>query len=76
MKNLAEPASDPSYHGEHVQAMLTELIDHCHDDLGHVTDPRFQALLETTAKVLRGIRSVFEQYARSEEPPTENPESD
>ena len=67
MKTTNEASADPAVHSEHLQATLTELIDHLRGDVGRVTEPRFQALLETSAEVLTGIRTAFKHYDQHEE---------
>jgi hypothetical protein len=62
-----EASSDPDVHSQHVQEQLRELIDHLRKDVERVTEPRFQALLETSAEVLTGIRTAFEHYDKHEE---------
>lgn len=47
--------------------MLLELIDHAREDVTRVEDPRFQALMETTAEVLLGLRTAFEHYDQGAE---------
>ena len=59
---------DPRYHMANIRRMLTELIDHARDDSTKISDPKAQALFETTAEVLIGIRKAFEDYEQSNEP--------
>jgi hypothetical protein len=47
--------------------MLTELIDHLREDLDRIDEPKAQALFETSAKVLTGLRTAFEHYERGTE---------
>jgi hypothetical protein len=67
MKTANETSSDPSVHSRNFQAELSELIDHAHRDIERVAEPRFQALLETTAEVLQGLRAAFEHYDEGKE---------
>jgi hypothetical protein len=67
MKTMNEATSDPAVHSRNIQKQLTELIDHAKQDIDRVTEPRFQALLETTAEVLGGLRTAFEHYERGAE---------
>jgi hypothetical protein len=48
--------------------MLRELIDHTRRDVEQVKEPRFQALLETTAEVLGGLETAFKHYSERKEP--------
>ena len=50
---------DPLYHMEQVKALLTELIDHLRADVFRVDDPKAQALFETSAEVVLGLRKAF-----------------
>jgi hypothetical protein len=48
--------------------MLNDAIEHVREDVGKISDPRGQALFETTAEVLDGLVRAYEDYeARSEE---------
>jgi len=56
MKTQNENSSEPRVHSEHIQQQLDELIQHARADIERVTEPRFQALLETSAEVLTGLK--------------------
>jgi hypothetical protein len=59
---------DPKVHAHHVQGMLTEVADHLRQDLGRMEEePKAQALFETGAEVLLGLRTAFEHYATGAE---------
>jgi hypothetical protein len=60
-------STDPKVHSEHIQEMLRDLIDHTRQDLDTVNEPRFQALLETTAEVLTGLQAAFAHYNQGNE---------
>ena len=60
--------NDPGYHASNIKRMLSEVIDHARGDVGKVTDPKMQALLETTAEVLTGLRVAYEHYEKKSEP--------
>ena len=62
MKTMDEATSDPVTHSRNLQKQLGELIDHAKADIDRVQEPRFQALLETTAEVLGGLRTAFRHY--------------
>jgi hypothetical protein len=48
--------------------MLSELIAHAREDVTKINDPKAQALFETTAEVLIGLRKAYEDSEiRSEE---------
>jgi hypothetical protein len=67
MKTTDEASADPAVHSEHLQNDLTELIHHFRDDIERVSEPRFEALLETSAEVLVGIRTALKHYDQHEE---------
>lgn len=46
---------------------LDQLIDHVRQDIGQVDEPKAQALFETTAEVLIGLRKAYEDYAKGGE---------
>ncbi len=47
--------------------MLDDLVNRARDGAGEVADPGTQALLETTAEVLTGLRRAYEHRARGGE---------
>ena len=57
---MTEPAdhhsSDPRHHARTLQDMLNSVIEHARDDITKVSDPKAQALFETTAEVCAGQR--------------------
>jgi hypothetical protein len=61
------PESDPRHHAANVGRMLEELIAHLRDDIGRVSEPKAQALFETGAEVLKGLRTAFEHYEKKTE---------
>ena len=60
-------SSDPLVHSRHIQELLKDLIDYTRQDLDKVKEPRFQALLETTAEVLTGLQTAFSHYSQGKE---------
>jgi len=67
MSPKTENSKDPTFHSAKIQRRLEELIDHAREDVGKVDDPKFQALLETTAEVLTGLKTAFEHYEKKTE---------
>jgi hypothetical protein len=63
-----ENSSEPSVHSRHMQKMLADLIEHLRKDADRVQEPRFQALLETSAEVLTGLKTAFAHYDAGKEP--------
>ena len=62
------PQSNPQHHTANIRQKLTELVDHLRQDTTRVSDPKAQAMFETTAEVLIGLRKAFEDYERRDEP--------
>ena len=62
------PESDPRHHTANVMSMLTGVIDHLREDVGKINEPKAQALFETAAEVLTGLRTAFEHYEQAAEP--------
>ena len=70
VKKLDTP--DPESHSQNIQKLLRELIEHARRDVNQVKEPRFQALLETTAEVLGGLETAFKHYSERKEPAWKN----
>jgi hypothetical protein len=60
MKTLG--TTDPKAHAANIAEALSELIDHMRKDVDRVNEPKAQALFETGAEVLIGLRTAFEHY--------------
>jgi hypothetical protein len=58
---------DPMVHAENIYRMLQDLIAHVRGDVNQVEEPRFRALLETTAEVLTGLETAFSHYREGTE---------
>ena len=56
------PESDPRHHTSNIKNMLDDLITHLRDDVEKIEEPRAQAMFETTAEMLTGVRTAFEHY--------------
>jgi hypothetical protein len=67
MITKSEETSDPTVHARNIQQMLNEMVDHLRDDINRVTEPKAQALFETSAEVLLGLRTAFEHYEKGSE---------
>ena len=67
MNATNEASSDPIQHARNIQGQLAELIAHAKQDIDRVSEPRFQALLETTAEVLEGLQKAFKHYEQGTE---------
>jgi len=59
--------NDPLHHTQKIIFSLEALIDHLRDDLQKIDEPRAEALFETSAEVLIGIKTAFEHYEEKAE---------
>jgi hypothetical protein len=59
--------SNPRYHAENVQTELSSLINHLREDIDNVEDPKAEALFETAAEVLVGLRTAFKHFEEKSE---------
>jgi hypothetical protein len=64
----ASAQADPRHHTSNVKRKLQELRDHLREDVEKVTEPKAQALFETTAEVLQGLLNAFDHYEHKSEP--------
>lgn len=55
------------HHIIHVQDMLDDLINHLRQDVEKLEEPRAQALFETSAEVLIGLKTAFKHYDAGKE---------
>lgn len=62
------PEGDPRNHTAKLKQMLSGIIEHARQDVGKVSDPKAQALFETTAEVLIGLKKAFEDFEQRAEP--------
>jgi hypothetical protein len=60
-----ENSSSPAVHSSRIRSQLGALIDHLNADRKRVDDPHFQTLLEVSAEMLKGVRTVFADYEES-----------
>ena len=67
MKMETLESSDPKAHAANIEKALSELIEHMRSDVDRVNEPKAQALFETGAEVLIGVRTAFEHYRTSAE---------
>jgi hypothetical protein len=58
----AYPEEDPRHHAAHLREMLQGLVTHAREDIGKVSEPKAQALFETTAEVCIGLAKAFDDY--------------
>ena len=64
-----KPSSEnnPVHHTQKIKAQMRQLIDHLRKDVGKVTEPKAQALFETSAEVLTGLVKAFDDYEKKSE---------
>jgi hypothetical protein len=65
MKSL--PASRPEHHTRKIKDRMRRLIEHLRSDVGKITEPKAQALFETSAEVLTGLVKAFGDYEKKNE---------
>jgi hypothetical protein len=58
---------DARVHTAKIAALLNDLMQHARADSRKVRDPKAQALFETTAEVLGGLRKAYEDFERRTE---------
>ena len=64
-----KPSSEnnPVHHTQKIKAQMIQIIDHLREDVGKVTEPKVQALFETSAEVLTGLVKAFDDYENKNE---------
>src|ERR1019366_2900898 len=55
------------HHTQKIKARMRQLIEHLREDVGKVTEPKAQALFETSAEVLTGLVKAFNDYEKKSE---------
>lgn len=56
------PESDPQRHTAHLREMLDGVVTHAREDITKISEPKAQALFETTAEVCTGLIKAFDDY--------------
>jgi hypothetical protein len=59
--------NNPVHHTQKIKARMRQLVDHLREDVGKVTEPKAQALFETSAEVLNGLVKAFDDYEKKSE---------
>jgi hypothetical protein len=62
MKTDATNIAEPRHHTARITQMLDGIIQHLREDISKTNEPKAQAMFETNAEVLTGIRTAFEHY--------------
>ena len=60
-------SKDPRAHTANVRKEFRELIEHLHDDVNKIDEPKAQALFETAAEVIGGLETAFKHYEEKSE---------
>ncbi|NUR23233.1 hypothetical protein [Frateuria sp.] len=58
---------DPREHTRRIKGMLREAMDLVRQDVPKVSDPKAQALFETSAEVLGGLITAYEHFEQRSE---------
>lgn len=61
------PETDPRFHVQNIQTQLEALITHMRQDVKKVDDPKAQALFETSAEVLNGLKTAYVHFEQQSE---------
>lgn len=61
------PETDPRFHARKMQTQLEVLIENMRQDVQKVDDPKAQALFETSAEVLTGLKTAYTHYEQKAE---------
>lgn len=67
MANPQYPENDPRHHTANIKKMLNDTAQHAREDVAKVQDPKAQALFETTAEVLQGLRKAYDDFEKKNE---------
>jgi hypothetical protein len=59
--------NNPIHHTKKIKAQMRLLISHLREDVENVTEPKAQALFETSAEVLTGLVKAFGDYEKQKE---------
>lgn len=67
MTDIPQGHEDPRDHTRKIKGMLRETMDHVREDVPKVSDPKAQALFETSAEVLGGLITAYEHFEQRSE---------
>jgi len=56
--------NNPIHHTQKINAQMRQFIEHLRDDVGRLTEPKAQALFETSVEVLAGLVKAFDDYEK------------
>ena len=58
---------DPRHHTLKLKQMLNQTAAQAREDVSKISDPKAQALFETTAEVLKGLVKAFDDFEEKRE---------
>jgi hypothetical protein len=58
----SEGEHDPLHHTRKMRQSLKQISDHMREDIGKFEEPQAKAMFETSADVIDGIITAFDQY--------------
>ena len=61
------PEDDPRHHTAKIKDMLNQAMRHAREDAEKVSDPKAQALFETSAEVLGGLIKAYDHFEQRSE---------
>ncbi len=67
MATNAKTENDSRHHATKIKGMLDDVIRHAREDVDKVSDPKAQALFETTAEVLTGLVTAYDHFEKRSE---------
>ena len=67
MPQMQYDEKDPRHHSLKLKQMLNDTATHAREDVRKVSDPKAQALFETTAEVLKGLVKAFDDFEAKNE---------
>jgi hypothetical protein len=67
MATTAQAQSNHTRHTAKIKGMLNDIIQHVRADVDKVSDPKAQALFETTAEVLTGLVTAYDHFEQRAE---------
>jgi hypothetical protein len=62
------PLNDARHHTLKIASEMRHLVSHLRGDAAKVQQPKAQAMYETAAESIDGLRKAFEDYERGSEP--------
>ena len=63
----SEADRNPRHHTQQMQTRLQEMMDHLRADIEKVDEPQLEAMFETAAEVLGGLKKAFKDYEQKNE---------